>query len=85
MSWSTQVKIVTVQLYICECVVETNVVECELIAANSRVVPLKLVSTPRLELIAAVMGTRPSSIILNSMPINVSNVIYWCDSKKDLS
>ncbi len=42
---------------------EHGVVQCSLVMAKSRVIPLKVVTIPRLELTAAVVSTRVSSLL----------------------
>ena len=49
-----------------------------LIAAKSRVAPVKSMTIPRLELMGAVISTRLANTILKSL--EVSKVIYWVDS-----
>jgi hypothetical protein len=49
-----------------------------LVASKSRVVPLKAVTIPRLELMGAVLANRLSTNILGTM--NVNGATYWTDS-----
>lgn len=60
-------------------------VECSLVASKTRVAPLKLISIPRLELTAAIMGSRMGTTIRNSLTLMISRSVYWCDSKTVLS
>lgn len=53
--------------------------QVSLVFARSRVAPIKYVSVPRLELTAAVMAARLSSMIL--LELEVGRTFYWCDSQ----
>ncbi|XP_062704409.1 uncharacterized protein LOC109433030 [Aedes albopictus] len=54
---------------------------CSLVTAKARVAPLKLTSIPRLELQAAVIGTRLSKTVLDTLPIRITKRFYWSDSR----
>lgn len=56
-----------------------------LIMGKSKVAPIKLMSIPRLELVAAVLGARISNTILSNLSIDVGEVFYWVDSTTVLS
>ncbi|XP_065083544.1 uncharacterized protein LOC135705687 [Ochlerotatus camptorhynchus] len=56
-------------------------VECTLVAAKSRVAPLKFQSIPRLELQAAVLGARLAQTIAESLTIRVARRCWWTDSR----
>ncbi|XP_062702149.1 uncharacterized protein LOC134285445 [Aedes albopictus] len=58
-----------------------NVIECSLVAAKTRVASLKLVSIPRLELQAALIGARLAKTITNSLSIPIKRHFYWTDSR----
>ena len=49
-----------------------------LIASKSRVVPVKSMTIPRLELMGAVISARLANTILQSVEVN--KAIYWTDS-----
>ncbi|XP_046809839.1 uncharacterized protein LOC124420563 [Lucilia cuprina] len=57
-----------------------NKIEVSLVAAKSRCAPLKIMSIPRLELQAAVLGTRLLVTILKEHSVKVSRIICWSDS-----
>lgn len=52
-----------------------------LVGAKAKVVPLKVVSIPRCELLAATIGTRLSKTIQELHSIKIDEVTYWSDSK----
>ncbi|XP_055633231.1 uncharacterized protein LOC129773617 [Toxorhynchites rutilus septentrionalis] len=57
-----------------------EVPRCALVQAKSKVTPLKLVSIPRLELMAAVLGIRLAESIKANHNFLVKDVFYWTDS-----
>lgn len=65
--------------------VSANQIKCSLIAAKSRVAPVKMLSVPRLELMAAVLGVRLSGSIIKEHTIQISQQYFWTDSSTVLS
>ncbi|CAG4935479.1 unnamed protein product [Colias eurytheme] len=63
----------------------TTGVDISLVAAKAKVCPLKLTSIPRLELQAAVMGSRLSHSIIEEHDIKPESTTYWTDSKTVLT
>ncbi|XP_065361998.1 uncharacterized protein LOC135955572 [Calliphora vicina] len=57
-----------------------NKIEVTFVAAKTRCAPLKAMSIPRLELQAAVLGTRLMGTILKEHSIKVSKIVCWSDS-----
>ncbi|GBP04390.1 hypothetical protein EVAR_88208_1 [Eumeta japonica] len=55
------------------------------IIAKSRVAPLKITSIPRLELQAAVMGTRMATTVIEEHDRKPNTKFYWTDSKTVLT
>ena len=49
---------------------------CRLIAAKTKVAPLKATSIPRLELMAAVLGARLTNSIIDVLRVNPDHVTY---------
>lgn len=62
-----------------------NQVHVTLIMAKARVAPLKLTSIPRLELQAAVMGTRVATTLIDIYRVTPDATVYWTDSKTVLT
>ncbi|XP_075163256.1 uncharacterized protein LOC142235886 [Haematobia irritans] len=56
-------------------------VKCSLVASKTRVAPLKPISIPRMELMAAIVGLRLSKLIMAEMSINIEKRFSWSDSK----
>ncbi|XP_053686701.1 uncharacterized protein LOC128736247 [Sabethes cyaneus] len=53
---------------------------CVLVAAKTKVAPLKPLSIPRLELQAAMIGTRLMDSVLNALDIQITKRFLWTDS-----
>uniref|UniRef100_A0A0A9W2L7 Pro-Pol polyprotein n=1 Tax=Lygus hesperus TaxID=30085 RepID=A0A0A9W2L7_LYGHE len=59
-------------------------VHVHLVAAKSRVAPVKATTIPRLELLAATVGARLCKSVLNVLK-NISTTYYWSDSSTALT
>ena len=72
------VKVDMVGLAISDCLIK---VHCTLLIGKSRVAPLKFFSIPRLELTAATLSVKISTMLKNELDIHVDDEIFWTDSK----
>ncbi|XP_062557911.1 uncharacterized protein LOC134222771 [Armigeres subalbatus] len=61
-----------------------DVVECKIVAAKTRVAPLKFLSIPRLELRAALIGSRLARTLSEALTIHVTRRVFWSDSQDTL-
>ena len=59
---------------------EVGLVHCEFVLGRSRVTPLKTITIPRLELIAAVVGVDLVQFLKREMELSISRVVFWTDS-----
>ena len=55
-------------------------VSSQLVISKSRVGPIKKVSLPRLELLAAVVNARLLKFVVDTLPMEVTSVVCWTDS-----
>ncbi|XP_063955063.1 uncharacterized protein LOC135153986 [Lytechinus pictus] len=55
-------------------------VNCSLILAKSRLTPLKKVTVPRLELMAATLATKLDGVLRQELDVNISKSTFWTDS-----
>ena len=55
-------------------------VSSQLVMSRSRVAPIKTVSLPRLELLAAVVNARLLKYVAETLPIKMDSVVCWTDS-----
>ena len=55
-------------------------VSSKLVTSKSRVAPIKEVSLPRLELLAAVVNARLLKFVVDTMQIKMHRVVCWTDS-----
>ncbi|XP_062717285.1 uncharacterized protein LOC134292262 [Aedes albopictus] len=60
-------------------------VECALVAAKSKVAPLKSLSIPRMELQAAILGVRLKKMIREAHSLPIDECFYHTDSKNVLA
>ena len=55
-------------------------IHCRLLIGKSRVIPLKFISIPRLELMAAVLSVKISKLLREELDLHVNDEIFWTDS-----
>jgi len=56
-------------------------VEVSLVSSKLRIAPLKKLTIPRMELMAALMGVRLAKTIKEELTVKVHRSVYWSDSK----
>ncbi|XP_055632443.1 uncharacterized protein LOC129772934 [Toxorhynchites rutilus septentrionalis] len=61
-------------------IVDGGIIRCALVAAKSKVAPLKPLSIPRLELQAAMIGSRLADSICKHISLPISQRFLWLDS-----
>ena len=59
---------------------ENGEISVALVTAKARVTPIKLVSVPRLELMAAVLGVRLAETVSEKLEIPIIQHTLWTDS-----
>ncbi|KAJ8027919.1 hypothetical protein HOLleu_30014 [Holothuria leucospilota] len=64
---------------------DDNVVHCRLVMSKSRVVPRKPVTVPRLELTAAVLSAKMSTLLKQELEYSFIEEYFWSDSQVVLS
>ncbi|XP_062713931.1 uncharacterized protein LOC134290753 [Aedes albopictus] len=66
-------------------IVDKGEIRCCLVSARTKVAPIKLLSVPRLELQAAVIGTRLMKSVLSNHTVPVNRTVLWSDSSTVLN
>lgn len=64
---------------------DNNGIDCALLGSKAKVAPLKYLSIPRKELMAAVLGSRLGVSISNAQRLKFNRKIIWSDSETVLS
>ena len=58
---------------------ENGFVHCSFLIGKLRLAPLKTVSIPRLELIAAVLAVKLDSMLRKELKVEITATTFWCD------
>ncbi|XP_062539202.1 uncharacterized protein LOC134207512 [Armigeres subalbatus] len=58
-----------------------DVVECNIVAAKTKVAPLKYLSIARLELQAALIGSRLARTLSEALMVHITHRVFWSDSQ----
>lgn len=66
-------------------IVHNRDIVCSLVGSKTRVAPLRMTSIPRLELMAALIGSRFANNIIQNHTIVISKKYFWSDSKTVIS
>lgn len=66
-------------------IVRNNNIVCSLVGSKTRVAPLRMTSIPRLELMAALIGSRFANNIIKNHTIAINKKYIWSDSKTVIS
>lgn len=70
---------------VCYLRVESINVEIAFVASKARVAPIKVITIPKLELLAAVLGVRLAQLVKNELRLNIDEEKYWSDSRTVLA
>ncbi|XP_055614883.1 uncharacterized protein LOC129761194 [Toxorhynchites rutilus septentrionalis] len=66
-------------------IIEQQTVRCVLVSAKTKVAPLKPISIPRLELMAAVLGVKLAKSVGEYHTLAITRRVFWSDSSTALS
>lgn len=66
-------------------IVDNDGIQCSFVGAKTKVAPIKPMSVPRLELQAAVLGTRLAKDVERSQRFTIQQQIFWSDSQTVLA
>ena len=63
---------------------ESERIHCCLVIGKSRVAPLKYITMPRMELLAATLSVKMSALLKRELQMNYDKEIFWTDSEVTL-
>ena len=63
---------------------ETGRIHCCLVIEKSTVAPLKYITMPRMELVAATLSVKISALLKRELQMNCDKEIFWTDSEVSL-
>ena len=64
------------------CLVDNNGrIHCSLMIGKARVAPLKVMTIPRMELVAATLSVKMSILLRKELEIPVNKEVFWTDSE----
>ena len=58
---------------------ENDKIHCSLVNGKLRVVPLKYISIPRLELTAAMLSIKMSKLLMIELQFRITKEVFWTD------
>lgn len=61
-------------------IADDDSVECSLVSSKAKVAPIKYLSVPRKELMAAVLGSRLVNSVENGLSLKITRRVIWSDS-----
>ena len=60
---------------------ESGKLRCSLVMGKARVAPLKYITIPRMELVAATLSVKISVMLRKEFQIPITREIFWTDSE----
>ena len=70
-----------VQITYLRAVDESGKVHCSLVMGKARVAPLKYITIPRMELVAATLSVKISVMLRKEFQLPITREVFWTDSE----